>query len=80
MQIGQNATADKPSRNRLPNRRYVINISFERDGARFEMTIGHYPDGRLGEIFLKFSVGYNHDGRRTKYLLCRGAACGPKQP
>jgi hypothetical protein len=40
------------ARNRLPNRRPAINTSFERDGARFEMTAGFYPDGRPGEIFL----------------------------
>jgi hypothetical protein len=36
-------------RDRLPNRR---STSFERDGARFEMTAGYYLDGRPGEIFL----------------------------
>jgi hypothetical protein len=45
----------KPSpaqRDRLPARRSAISTSFERDGARFEMTAGFYPDGRPGEIFL----------------------------
>jgi hypothetical protein len=40
------------ARNRLPNRRASVSSSFERDGARFEMTAGFYPDGRPGEIFL----------------------------
>lgn len=40
------------ARNRLPNRRPAETFAFERDGARFEMTAGFYPDGRLGEIFL----------------------------
>src|ERR1035437_9135606 len=39
-------------RQRLPNRRPAISTSFERAGARFEMTAGYYPDGRPGEIFL----------------------------
>src|ERR1700716_1225852 len=52
MQIGQTAPADKPTRNRLPNGRPAITTTFERDGARFEMTAGYYPDGRPGEIFL----------------------------
>ncbi len=39
-------------RARLPNRRLAISTSFHRDGARFEMTAGYYPDGRPGEIFL----------------------------
>jgi hypothetical protein len=55
MEIGQNAPADKSApavRDRLPNRRPAISTSFERDGARFEMTAGYYPDGRVGEIFV----------------------------
>jgi hypothetical protein len=41
-----------PRRERLPNRRAAVSGGFERDGARFEMTAGFYPDGRPGEIFL----------------------------
>jgi hypothetical protein len=55
MDMGQTDPADKPppaARSRLPNRRPAISTSFERDGARFEMTTGFYPDGRPGEIFL----------------------------
>ncbi len=40
------------SRVRLPNRRASVSTSFNRDGARFEMTAGFYPDGRTGEVFL----------------------------
>ena len=52
MQIGQNAPADKPARNRLPNRRPAETIAFERDGSHYQMTVGYFPDGRVGEIFL----------------------------
>lgn len=54
MDISQTESACKPVpvRNRLPNRRSATSISFERDGASFEMTTGFYPDGRPGEIFL----------------------------
>jgi hypothetical protein len=54
MDISHNAESDKspPARDRLPNRRSAINISFERDGARFEMTAGYYLDGRVGEVFV----------------------------
>jgi hypothetical protein len=53
MEIGQNLPdRDAPRRDRLPNRRSAVTTSFERDGARFEMTAGYYPDGRPGEIFL----------------------------
>ena len=53
MDISQFGPANKPAvRDRLPNRRNALSTSFERDGARFEMTAGYYPDGRAGEIFL----------------------------
>jgi hypothetical protein len=39
-------------RDRLPNKRACETTSFQRDGARFEMTAGYYSDGRAGEIFL----------------------------
>jgi uncharacterized membrane protein YeaQ/YmgE (transglycosylase-associated protein family) len=41
----------------------------------------HDADPTLGEISLTISVGRNADGRRTRYLLCRGPACSqPKGP
>src|ERR1700731_2067036 len=52
MQIGQTAATDKPARNRLPDRRSAVTTTFHRDGACFEMTIGYYPDGKVGEVFL----------------------------
>jgi hypothetical protein len=52
MQIGQTAAADKSARNRLPDRRNAVTTTFHRDGASFEMTVGYYPDGRVGEVFL----------------------------
>jgi hypothetical protein len=55
MEIASDGPADKSAinaRNRLPNRRAAISTSFERDGARFEMTAGFYPDGRVGEVFV----------------------------
>lgn len=52
MPISNSDSAVQPVRNRLPNRRSAISTGFERDGARFEMTAGFYPDGRPGKIFL----------------------------
>lgn len=53
MDLGQASPASNvPSRQRLPNKRRAETITFERDGARFEMTVGYYPDGRVGEVFL----------------------------
>jgi hypothetical protein len=39
-------------RTRLPNRRTAETRAFERDNLKYHMTIGLYPDGRIGEIFL----------------------------
>ncbi len=52
MPISDATPADKPARNRLPNRRASQNIAFERDNLKYQMTVGLYPDGRAGEIFL----------------------------
>ncbi len=52
MQIGQTFTADKAARKRLPNKRRAETIAFERDGSRYQMTVGYFPDGGVGEIFL----------------------------
>jgi len=40
------------ARQLMPNKRRAVTTTFERDGARFEMTAGFYPDGRVGEVFL----------------------------
>jgi hypothetical protein len=53
--IVQNGSADKPkidARDRLPNRRPAITTTFERDNSRYSLTVGYFPDGRAGEIFL----------------------------
>jgi hypothetical protein len=41
-----------PARDRLPNRRPAETLAFERDGSRYRMTVGYFPDGRCGEVFL----------------------------
>jgi hypothetical protein len=43
---------DKSARNRLPNRRPADTIAFERDGSRYCLTVGYFPDGSVGEVFL----------------------------
>jgi hypothetical protein len=53
MDIGQSSPGrDAPRRDSLPNRRASQNIAFERDNLKYQMTIGLYPDGRIGEVFL----------------------------
>ncbi|NBO79276.1 MAG: vitamin B12-dependent ribonucleotide reductase, partial [Actinobacteria bacterium] len=47
--------ASKPARQRLPKSRQSVTTSFAVAGAEGYMTTSSYPDGRLGEIFLKMS-------------------------
>ena len=39
-------------RERLPSRRISETVAFQHGGADFTMTLGLYPDARLGEIFV----------------------------
>lgn len=39
-------------RHRLPDRRLCESFTFELDGLRFTATVGRFPDGSIGEIFL----------------------------
>jgi hypothetical protein len=40
------------TREELPNRRLSQNFTFELGGLKFTATVGYYPDGRVGELFL----------------------------
>jgi hypothetical protein len=40
-------------RERLPNRRAAETFDVEAGGLHYTTTIGFYPDGRIGEIFLE---------------------------
>jgi hypothetical protein len=44
-------------RDRLPNKRACETVTFERDGSNYQMTVGFYPDGRPGEVFLNADRG-----------------------
>jgi hypothetical protein len=39
-------------RERLPNRRQCESFEFRHAGHPFTSTAGHYPDNRIGEIFI----------------------------
>ena len=40
------------TRVKLPDRRAAESVSVEHGGTRFTVTIGFYPDGRPGEVFI----------------------------
>jgi hypothetical protein len=40
------------TRRRLPDRRPAETVNLEHDGQRFTVTIGFYPDGKPGEVFV----------------------------
>jgi hypothetical protein len=39
-------------RQRFPNRRQAETFDLEAGGLRYTCTVGWYPDGRIGELFL----------------------------
>jgi hypothetical protein len=51
MQINEPASAGN-ARRRLPNKRRAETVAFDRDGSRYRMTVGYFPEGDVGEIFL----------------------------
>jgi hypothetical protein len=46
-----------PARNRLPNRRPTETIAFERDGSRYRLSVGYFPNGSIGEVFFNADRG-----------------------
>src|SRR5437016_1622997 len=40
------------ARRRLPQRRGAVAVELEHAGHRFRMSVGYYPDGAMGEVFL----------------------------
>ena len=40
------------TRQRLPNRRQAETFAFEVAGLRYTCTVGRFPDGSIGELFL----------------------------
>ena len=69
MHMDQNSPAYKPARDRLPNRRLCETVGFQHGGANFTMTLGLYPDARLGEIF----VNAGHANSALDFLISDAA-------
>ncbi len=44
------------ARERLPNRRRQVTESVAHDGREHQVSIGHYRDGRPGEVFIEADV------------------------
>jgi hypothetical protein len=44
--------AQMTSRNRLPNRRPAESFEVELEGLGYTATVGRFPDGTIGELFL----------------------------
>jgi hypothetical protein len=52
MAISNSESAVQPGRELLEYRRASQTISLKHGGADFTITVGQYPDGRIGEIFI----------------------------
>jgi hypothetical protein len=57
------------ARARLPNRRLAESFELECAGLNYTCTVGRYPDGRVGEIFLN-----NHKSNSASDANARDAA------
>jgi hypothetical protein len=57
------------ARARLPNRRLAETFALEVAGLRYTCTIGRYPDGSIGELFLS-----NHKANSAADVNARDAA------
>jgi len=57
------------ARERLPNRRSAETFDVEAGGLHYRATIGRYPDGRIGEIFLT-----NHKAGSEAGIMASDAA------
>ena len=42
----------KIARRIRPNKRTSETITYYREGSRYQMTVGFFPDGAVGEVFL----------------------------
>jgi hypothetical protein len=56
-------------RERLPDRRAALTWDVEVGGLRYTTTIGRYPDGRIGEIFVT-----NHKAGSQAGMMASDAA------
>jgi len=50
--VEQKARPEVAARQRLPSRRVAETFELEVGGLRYTATIGRFPDGRIGELFL----------------------------
>jgi ribonucleoside-diphosphate reductase alpha chain len=57
------------TRERLPNRRLAETFDLEVGGLRYTATVGRFPDGKIGEIFLN-----NHKSNSAADANARDAA------
>jgi hypothetical protein len=57
------------TRKRLPDRRMGETFELEVGGLRYTCTVGRYPDGRIGELFLN-----NHKSNSASDANARDAA------
>ena len=57
------------NRRRLENRRPALTFDLEVGGLRYTATVGRFPDGRIGEVFLN-----NHKSNSAADVNARDAA------
>jgi hypothetical protein len=66
-------------RERLPNRRLSTTFELEVGGLRYIATVGQFPDGRIGEIFLnnhKSNSAADTNARDSAIVCSIALQCG----
>jgi hypothetical protein len=66
-------------RERLPNRRLAETFELEVAGLRYTATVGRFPDGRIGEIFLnnhRADSGADTNARDSAIVCSLALQCG----
>jgi ribonucleoside-diphosphate reductase alpha chain len=64
-----NCCGDVMNRERLPNRRLAETFEIEVTGLRYAATVGYYPNGRIGELFIA-----NHKSNSAADVNARDSA------
>jgi hypothetical protein len=66
-------------RNRLPNRRLCESFEVEVAGLRYTASVGRFPDGRIGELFIsnhKINSHADTNARDAAIVFSIAVQCG----
>jgi hypothetical protein len=65
-------------RNRLPNRRHAESFEIDLEGLRYTATVGRFPDGSIGELFLNHRSNSSADTTARDSAIVLSIALQPR--